>query len=167
MLSRGLAPKKTAGVLCVALAFPFLLGTGRAQAVAPSNSDVEQAMSRFLTAFNNLDWPVFRDCFSNAPTMFFPIPKTNRRVEGAEFDKVWQSLFDVNRKQAAGRGKTAPPFINIQPKDIRIDRLTDDVAVVTFHLGVEPGLNRRTIVLQRFPNGWKIVHIHASYLTGD
>ncbi len=139
----------------------------RAQGVVPSNADVEQAMSRFLTAFDNLDWPAFRDCFSESPTVFFPFPQAAQRAEGEAFDKTWRSFFDSARKQAAGRGKTAPPFMEIKPKDMRIDRVTDEVAVVTFHLGTEPRLNRRTFVLQKFPNGWKIVHLHASYLTPD
>lgn len=154
-------------VLCIVLAFPILLRVSCARDAAPVNSDVEQAVSRFLTAFDNLDWPVFRSCFSKSPTVFFPFPQMPRRVEGEEFDKVFQDLFDSSRKQAAAQGKTTPPFLNIKPEDMRVDRLTDEVAVVTFHLHAEPRLGRRTIILQKFPNGWKIVHIHASYQTGE
>lgn len=158
---------KVAQGLCAALALPMLMGTGRAQTVAPVGSDVEQAMSRFLTAFNNLDWPVFRHCFSKSPTVFLPFPEVVRRVEGEEFDKVWQDFFALSRKRAAAQGKTSPPFLNIKPENMRLERLTDEVALVTFHLGTEPRLNRRTIVLQRFSDGWKIVHLHASYLTRE
>ena len=163
-VTRNFVTSRVAPWLYATLAFPILLGIGRAQAFAPANSDVEQIMARFLTAFNNLDWPVFRDCFSKAPTVFFPFPQMVRRVEGEEFDKVWQDFFDLSRKRAAAQGKTDPPFLNINPEDVRVDRLTNEVALVTFHLGTEPQLNRRTVVLQRFSNGWKIVHLHASYL---
>ena len=151
----------------MALLLQVLLGIARAQDHTSSNSEIEQALSRFLTAFNNLDWPVFRDCFSTSPTVFFPLPQVVRRVEGEEFDKVWQRFFDQARKRAVGGGKTTPPFLDIRPKDMRIDRLDDQVAVVTFHLNAEPKLNRRTIVLQKFPAGWKIVHLHASYIAPD
>jgi hypothetical protein len=169
--NRDLVTCKVVHGLCAVLIFPIFLGIGHAQAVAPVNSDAEQVILRFLTAFNNLDWPVFRDCFSNSPTMFFPFPLAGppggptpsvRRIEGEEFDKVWQDSFDRARKQAAAQGKARPPFLDIKPEDLRIDRLTDEVALVTFRLGKEPRLSRRTIVLQRFSNGWKIVHIHAS-----
>ena len=160
--NRDLVTCKVVHGLCAVLIFPIFLGIGHAQAVAPINSDAEQVILRFLTAFNNLDWPVFRDCFSNSPTMFFPSPPSVRRIEGEEFDKVWQGTFDRVRKQAAAQGKARPPFLDIKPEDMRVDRLTDEVALVTFRLGKEPRLGRRTIVLQRFSNGWKIVHIHAS-----
>ena len=71
--NRALVTCKVVHGLCAALIFPIFLGIGHAQAVAPINSDVEQVILRFLTAFKNLDWPVFRDCFSNSPTMFFPL----------------------------------------------------------------------------------------------
>jgi ketosteroid isomerase-like protein len=42
-------------------------------------------------------------------------------------------------------------------------QLAGNVAIVTFHLDDRPGfLNRRTIVLQKQPSGWKIIHLHAS-----
>jgi ketosteroid isomerase-like protein len=161
---RRVALKKIVRMVCVALVLALSGAAGRAQPVPSPNTDVEQAVSRFLTAFNNLDWPAFRDCFSQSPTAFFPFPQVPRRVEGEEFDKDWQSFFDASRKQASERGRTTPPFLDIKPADTRIDRLTDEVAVVTFHLGAEPRLNRRTLILQKFGNGWKIVHLHASYL---
>ena len=159
--------RKPIRLLCAALVFVCVSPIGHTQRDALSNSEIEQAISRFVTALNNLDWPAFRACFSTSPTGFFPFPQIARRVEGAEFDKAWQFIFDRGRKQAAGEGKTSPPFLDIKLKDIRIDRLTNEVAVVTFHLGAEPRLNRRTFILQRFPAGWKIVHVHASYLVQE
>jgi SnoaL-like domain len=156
---------KSVRFFCVALS--IAAGLARAQSGPSSEPDIEQLMARFLTAFDNLDWPVFRSCFSVSPTVFFPLPQVVRRVEGEQFDKVWQAFFDQARKRATGEGRKNPPFLDIKPKDLRIDRLTDDVAVVTLHLGTEPRLNRRTIVLQKFSNGWKIVHVHASYLAPE
>jgi hypothetical protein len=45
-----------------------------------------------------------------------------------------------------------------------VDNLSDDVALVTFHLVDGDTLNRRTLVFKR-ESGWKIVHIRASNLT--
>jgi hypothetical protein len=40
-----------------------------------------------------------------------------------------------------------------------------EVAVVTFHLEVNPDVvGRRTLVLTRTTDGWKIAHLHASNL---
>src|SRR5689334_5391493 len=98
------AMSKLLSGLCAALACSMLLGNVQAQAVTTVNSGVEEAMSRFLTAFNNLDWPSFRDCFSKSPTVFFPFPQVTRRVEGEEFDKVWQDYFNLSRKRATAQG---------------------------------------------------------------
>jgi len=55
--------------------------------------------------------------------------------------------------------------MNLDPLDLRVEQLSEDVALVTFHLVDGGTLNRRTLVFKREPNGWKIVHIHASNLT--
>jgi hypothetical protein len=53
--------------------------------------------------------------------------------------------------------------MDIQPRDLLVQMVGMDVAVVTFHLHDRPNvLNRRTIVWQRTKSGWKIIHIHAS-----
>ncbi len=57
-----------------------------------------------------------------------------------------------------------PPYIDIQPKDLRI-QVFGNTAIATFHLDDRDGaglLNRRTIVLNKTEAGWKIVHLHAS-----
>jgi len=59
-------------------------------------------------------------------------------------------------------GRTNGPYMDIQPKDMKI-QMFGNVAIVTFHLDDRPGfLNRRTIVLNKSKMGWKIVHLHAS-----
>jgi hypothetical protein len=57
------------------------------------------------------------------------------------------------RKQAAAQGKIGPPFLDIKPKDMRVDRLTDEVALVTFHLGKEPRFQRLQLLAWRLPKG--------------
>jgi ketosteroid isomerase-like protein len=52
--------------------------------------------------------------------------------------------------------------MDIQPKDMRI-QIFGDIAIATFHLDDRAGfLNRRTVVLHKTGEGWKIVHLHAS-----
>jgi len=54
------------------------------------------------------------------------------------------------------------PNMDIQPKDLSIQRFAD-LAIATFHLDDREGfLNRRTIVLRKTDKVWKIVHLHAS-----
>jgi hypothetical protein len=123
---------------------------------------VEQALSTFLTAFDNLDWPAFRACFNDRPTMFHPAGPNVRRVDTPEeFDAAWHLVFERIRKNS---GRTSPPYIKLSPMDLRIDPLAENVSLVTFHLIDVGTLSRRTLIFQHYEDGWKIVHIHASNL---
>jgi SnoaL-like domain len=123
---------------------------------------VEQTLSTFLTAFDNLDWPAFRACFNDRPTMFHPSGPNIRRVDiPEEFDAAWKLVFERIRKNS---GRTAPPYMKLSPADLRIDPLDENVSLVTFHLIDGQTLSRRTLILRRYDDGWKIVHIHASNL---
>jgi uncharacterized protein len=129
-------------------------------------SEVREALAKFIRAFNNLDWNSFRLAFDDDATVFYPrsrtIPGTepvsSSRANGrAEFEKNFRLVFQQIRN-----GKAAAPYMDIQPKDMKI-QMSGGVAIVTFHLDDGNGfLNRRTIVLTKTTAGWKIVHLHAS-----
>jgi len=129
-------------------------------------SEVREALAKFMHAFNNLDWDSFRLAFDDYATVFYPrsraIPGTElvsaSRANGrAEFEKTFRLVFQEIRT-----GKTATPYMDIQPKDMKI-QILGAVAIATFHLDDRNGfLNRRTIVLTKTTAGWKIVHLHAS-----
>jgi ketosteroid isomerase-like protein len=144
----------------VAFLLPLML-TVCLPAQTPSTSlqhdDLQAALTRFIQSFDNLDWEGFRAAFDDDATVFFPRGFSTRATGRVEFEKNFKVVFEQIRD-----GKTAPPFMDIQPEDMEIQRL-GDVAVVTFHLDDRPGmLNRRTLVLRKNTNGWKIVHLHAS-----
>ena len=102
---------------------------------------------------------------------FFPSVAANptgKRIDDASsFEATWRHRFDLIRGGAEKRGVTAPPFQNLQPKDLRIDFPAPTVAVVTFHLGPSPNnsLARRMFVVSKTADGWKITHLHASNLS--
>jgi hypothetical protein len=89
-------------------------------------------------------------------------PASSSRANGrAECEKNFRLVFQQIRN-----GKTAAPYMDIQPKDIKIQML-GGVAIVTFHLNEVNGfLNRRTIVLTKTTTGWEIVRLHASEVAG-
>ena len=75
----------------------------------------------------------------------------------AEFEKQFKTVFQQIRDS-----KTAAPYMDIQPKEMRI-QFFGDVAIATCHLDDGAGfLNRRTIVLNKTEKGWKIVHLQSS-----
>lgn len=146
----------------LAIALLLLVTPGPAL-TAQGRDDVQATMQGFLVAFNNLDMPAFIAYFADDATFFnrpAPPPQTfPDRVEGkSEIQRVFQVVFDQIR---TGSGRTTPPFQNIEPQDLLVQRF-DDVAIVTFHLGTPAARSRRSFVLRRIGEAWKIEHLHAS-----
>jgi ketosteroid isomerase-like protein len=129
----------------------------------PKTAPIEEALSAFLTAFDNLDWQAFRTCFSNSATMFHPAAPNVRRIDSPDqFEKAWLGVFERIKKSS---GRTSPPYMKLSPLDLRVEKLSEEVALVTFHLVDGSTVNRRTLVFKWDLDGWKIVHIHASNIT--
>lgn len=134
-----------------------------AQPAATTPDGVDAALQEFLAAFDALDLPRFVATFADDAVMFHPPAPPPRtfptRIAGhAEIERTFRVVFDQIR---AASGRTAPPFQNLQPQDLLIQRF-DGVAVVTFHLGTEKARGRRTLVLRQMAGRWRIVHLHAS-----
>jgi len=126
-----------------------------------SQKGVEQAFARFMTAFNNLDWEMFRSAFAEDVSVFNPdIPEAPNldRIDGRrQVDESFKSVFAATRRQSSG-----PPYLHIVPRNIRIQTYGDS-AILTFEF--DRGANsigRRTFAFHRESAGWKIAHIHAS-----
>ncbi len=145
-------------ILRIAVAFALLLPIGFAQSQPrPPDADVREALAQFIRAFDDLDWEHFRLAFDDNATVFYPRAMPQRANGRGEFEKAFKTVFQQIRD-----GKTAAPYMDIQPKEMRI-QFFGDVAIATFHLDDRVGfLNRRTIVLNKTEKGWKIVHLHAS-----
>jgi ketosteroid isomerase-like protein len=140
-----------------ALAFGMLLSSSVFAQSRPADTDVRGALAHFIRAFDDLDWENFRLAFDDDATVFYPRAIPQRANGRAEFEKGFKAVFQQIRGS-----KTAAPYMDIQPKDLRI-QLFGDLAIATFHLDDKKSfLNRRTIVLRKTDKGWKIVHLHAS-----
>jgi ketosteroid isomerase-like protein len=130
-----------------------------AQGSPPTSAEaqVREVLGKFVTAFDNLDWENFRSAFDDDATVFYPRAFPERANGRAEFEKTFKVVF----QQIRG-GKPAAPYMDLQPKDLKL-QMFGDFAIATFHLNDRAGfLNRRTIVLAKSRAGWKIVHLHAS-----
>jgi ketosteroid isomerase-like protein len=140
-------------ILCV-LIFPPLLAQTKS---TREQEKVREALANFVVAFDNLNWETFRLAFSDDATVFYPRAFPERANGRAEFEKTFKVVFDQIRGN-----KEKPPYMDLQPKDMRI-QMFGNVAIATFHLDDRAGfVNRRTIVLNKTDDGWKIVHLHAS-----
>jgi ketosteroid isomerase-like protein len=148
------------GVLVVAVA---LSTPGVARAQPAPQKDVDGVIRDFLVAFSNRDFAAFVPYFAEDATVFFP-PSTAAplgRVQGRpEIERTFKTIFD------AYPPRTTRPPIPIAPQDLLIQQF-DGHALVTFQLGSDTARQRRTFVLRRIGNEWKIVHLHGSAAGGQ
>ena len=122
--------------------------------------EVEAALAEFVAAFNDLDWERFAACFAAEATVFFPAKPfpVGRATGWEEVAAGFAPYFAELRATVAG-----PPYQQIAPQDLLIQPL-GETALATFHLPRETALGRRTLVLRKMDDGWRIVHLHASLL---
>ena len=122
-----------------------------------ADSEVRTTLTDFIQAFDNLDWERFRATFADDATVFYPRGVPPRADGRPEFERTFRLVFEQIRA-----GRDAGPYMDLKPKDLKV-QIAGDVAIATFHLEDRPGfLNRRTVVLEKRANGWKIIHLHAS-----
>ena len=121
---------------------------------------VMKAAEHFVTAFNQFKWEAFRSSFTKDATMFHPVwEQGKRRVGKQEIEATWIEVFP----EFIDSSNTAT--LNISPKNILI-QLYGHTAIVTFYLGDGiTRLSRRTLVMVKQNNEWKIAHLHASFVT--
>jgi ketosteroid isomerase-like protein len=123
----------------------------------PKNGTPEAMLQAFIRALDDLEWDRFRTFFADDASVFYPRGFTKRATGRPEFEANFRKVFEQIRA-----GRRQPPYMDLQPRDLQIQRYRD-IAIATFHLDDRPGvLNRRTIVLRRRKGQWKIVHLHAS-----
>jgi uncharacterized protein (TIGR02246 family) len=135
----------------------ILSNTSASRAPENANDEVRQTLTKFLTAFANLDWEAFRKFFADDATVYFPSQRANRATGRAEIEATFRQVFERIRAT-----KSAPPYLNLEPADLDI-QVFRDTAVATFHLYDIPNtVGRRTVVLEKRAGEWKIVHLHAS-----
>jgi ketosteroid isomerase-like protein len=127
-------------------------------AVHAEHEDVRNMMSGFLAAFSNREVSAFMPYFSEDATVFFPpsAAAPTGRIQGrVSIEQSFKAVFD----RYPPRSTTPRP--SISPRDLLIQQF-EGSAVVSFHLGDDIARQRRTFVLRRIGEDWKIVHLHGS-----
>lgn len=150
--------------LAILWLFPVAFGSERLLSYpAPASprgnaaDEVRQTLTKFLTAFDNLDWEAFRNVFADDATVYFPSQRATRATGRAEVEATFRQVFERIRAT-----KNAPPYLSLEPVDLDV-QFFGDAAVATFHLYDLPdATGRRTVVLEKRAGEWKIVHLHAS-----
>jgi hypothetical protein len=115
------------------------------------------------------DLDALEHSFVAEATLFMPFDELPKRIEGTTairdvFAPYFEDLRASDRK---------PPYFSLEARDLSLQRLSEDIAIVTFHLGelAQAGgsdpvrFSRRTFVVKRGVEGWRIAHLHASNMT--
>ncbi len=122
--------------------------------------DIERTLLAYLDTLNNADWDGFRRYLADGATAFSPWAAFAGRATGrAAVEAAFQPAFARWRATLPG-----PPYLHITPDDLAI-QIAGDIAIVTFHTHEDAELGRRTLVWRKDADGWKVIHLHASYLT--
>ena len=143
----------------------LVLSTACASAHSAARPDPATAISSFVSAMENADADALAGVFTEDATAFMPFDAVPKRLEGREEIRATFARFFAGVRKPG----TKPPYMKLNPLDVQTAPVSDDVAIVTFHLGRVPdatsgptSLARRTFVLHYRDGRWLVKHLHAS-----
>jgi beta-aspartyl-peptidase (threonine type) len=135
----------------------LLAGTAAAQNGAEAQkSAIRSLLSTQVDAWNRGDLEGFMAGYWKSPELSF--------ISGTTETRGWQPTLDRYRKKYQGEGKEMG---KLDFFDLRVEMLAPDAAFVRGHWhlrmkdGKEPG-GLFTLILRKFPEGWRIIHDHTS-----
>jgi len=134
---------------------------------APAKGSPEAALLAFLHAFEDCDLPRMEAAFAPDATCFDRAPR-----EPGDLAQYHRAMgMPAGMRQLAAnlpRSAAGPPYQRLDPRNLACDAY-GEIALCTFELDGADNLGRRTIVMRKHAEGWKIIHIHASnvYLKGE
>ncbi len=137
---------------------------------ATAREEVIAFLTTFIRAFENGGIDVMEASFS-ADSFVFPLAtmanENKPQIQTSDYKRVKGMGPTMRNLVASFRERdTGPPYMTLDPKDLEV-QMFSDAAVVTFHLENDRSLARRTFVLAKEGNSWKIVHLHASNVVGS
>ena len=137
----------------------YSLGTLNSAGIAQQENDeiqVQEALTRFLVAYNYLDWEEFQNSFTENATIF-----GSRWVYAGRNDLQNSMFFELFSRRDEVPGE--PPYLNLTPLDLEIE-VFGNTALVTFNLstGDSETLAQRSLFYIIENGVWKIHHVHAS-----
>ena len=78
---------------------------------------------------------------SSTATIFHPAAPNIMRIDSPDqFEKAWRGVFERIKKSS---GRTSPPYMNLNSLDLRVEKLSEDVALDCLPLVVRRVLERR------------------------
>jgi len=136
--------------------FSFTFPAFAQASASDAASAVESVLRQQAEAWNRHDLEAFMAGYWNSPDLVF--------FSGAQKMSGWQSTLERYRSRYQGEGHQMG---KLEFSDLSIHQLAPDAAYVLgeFHLTMPDGTTPHglfTLILRKFPEGWKIVHDHTS-----
>ena len=140
-------------IICTSQVFPVPY-TLYSRKTRGTMDGIQGTLSRFTSAFSQLDLDGMMICYASDATAFFPIAHHATFLDGKE--EIREAFARVISKiRAAGLNR-----IKLDLEEGKVQRF-GDTAIATFHIR-DGDLSRRTLVLTRSRDEWLIQHLHAS-----
>jgi len=143
-------------VSCAVLLLLALAALAQTQPLDAHKSAIRDLLARQVDAWNRGDLEGFMAGYWNSPDLTF--------FSGAGLTRGWQSTLARYRHKYQGQGKEMG---RLDFFDLTVTPLARDAAFVRGHWRlqmkngqVSGGLF--TLILRKFPDGWKIIHDHTS-----
>lgn len=145
--------------LLLVLTLTVLLGTALAQSTAtPSKAEtaIRKLLQQQIDAWNKHELEGFMAGYWNSPDLTF--------FSGGSMTKGWQPTLDRYRQSYQSKGNEMG---KLEMSDIQVVELGPASAFVRgrWHLTMSDGKTPHglyTLVLRKFPEGWRIIHDHTS-----
>jgi len=143
-------------IIITTLLLGTLVGCTRSQPEAGEAAGIRQMLDRQVEDWNKHDLDGFANGYWHSQSLVFQ--SGTSRTEG------WEGMRDRYRKSYQSDGKEMG---HLDFKDIEINVLSADSAYARGHWqltmsdGKQPG-GLFTLILRKFPEGWRIVHDHTS-----
>jgi len=130
--------------------------TAKPDASRPAQDEIRHLLSAQVEAWNRGDLAGFMAGYWNSPDLTF--------FSGGNVAQGWQAALERYQRNYQGTGKEMG---HLEFQDLNVDLLGERAALVRgkWHLTLSDGKTPHglfTLILKRFPEGWKIVHDHTS-----
>jgi ketosteroid isomerase-like protein len=127
-----------------------------AVALASPESEVKQTLDAQVAAWNKKDLAGYMAGYWKSDALTF--------YSGGTITKGWQPTLDRYKQRYQGEGKEMG---TLEFRELTVEPLAPRVAVARgrWHLAMSAGKELEglfTVILKKFPEGWRIVHDHSS-----
>ena len=113
-------------------------------------------LNEFLAAVMSQKLESIMAFFNEDAQMFSPLGTFPARLDGrAAIGKQFAAIMEAIKSQPGGG-------LKLEPQDMVIRELAPNAVLFTFHLRLPGPLHRRSILLTKNTDAWRIAHIHAS-----